>query len=1106
PVTDYEYYDVGWVKKVTEPDPDGDQGPLPRATTEYVYDGRGRITSVTRPNHLHDGQMVPTVTTTTYTYSTVSGEGLLETVTDAEGHVTKRQYDTLGQLILLEEADPDGPNQPLTSPQTRYAYDDLGRVVQMTDPRNQVTDYQYELVANIAPAGAPAEPGLRVTRTDPSPDGVLPRPVTVTGYDKEGRLRFVTDPLSHVTEYQYDGADRLEKLIEPDPDGPTGPLLSPVTTYAYDKVGNLRFVTDPRSTEGNPIVTETVYDNLNRPKTRIMPAVGGVSPTYNYTYYATGQLATETDPLQHVTSYEYDTAGRTTKVTQPDPDGTGSLRSPTTISTYDGVGNLKTVKALSSNGNDDDGFTTTYEYDALGNLILATDAVGHTHYSYDGVGNRLTLIDPDNNQTTWTYDGLNRVKTETNQLTLARQFEYDAAGNLLKRTDRNGRVIEYVYDNLSRRTHEYWKDGQNTIRTIGYGYDAAGRMETAGDDLVGSYSYGYDNLDRKTSITQTMLSGLTVPVLLGQKYDAGGNRTQLAATIGTAADLVNDYQYDNVGRMRLVTQGTQTGGNVVAPKRVEFGYDAASRPQTTTRYAALTQDDLVATTYYAFDDASRLTGMVHVLPGTPVQALSYAWTFDRAGRITQQVNSTDGTADYTQDDTGQLTSADYTYLTPGEAYQYDANGNRINNGYTVDPNNRLKSDGTKRYEYDNEGNRTKRFTWYDLDADGVVDNGERFLITEYTWDYRNRLTSVVDRGAEGLASTQVVNYTYDVFNRLVARWIDPDGDNGTTEPIRQTAFVYDGDQILLQFEQVGLGNLDGGDLKHRYLWGPAVDQILADETVASLLTAGDVLWPLTDHLGSVRDLAHFDPLTDTTTVVRHQVYDAFGNLRWVTGLAECLFGFTGRMYDTATKLQNNLHRSYDATVGRWLSEDPIGFNAGDANLSRYVGNNPLRRTDPSGLMPRDALPCDAQAWTIANAACQAQTPPANFEGPPKVRCGMKYSVDLFRELYLKTVYYECIWKPKCMCSKEELGALNAAVSAACDGANSGRRCYRGMLRDEALENARRFSACEAARNAINQKCFSGGDSGHQEAARNARRASAYCIEIAEHAPPPSGLA
>jgi len=32
-----------------------------------------------------------------------------------------------------------------------------------------------------------------------------------------------------------------------------------------------------------------------------------------------------------------------------------------------------------------------------------------------------------------------------------------------------------------------------------------------------------------------------------------------------------------------------------------------------------------------------------------------------------------------------------------------------------------------------------------------------------------------------------------------------------------------------------------------------------------------------------------------------------------------------------------------------FSQDPIGFQAGDANLYRYVGNGPTTRTDPSGL-------------------------------------------------------------------------------------------------------------------------------------------------------------
>jgi RHS repeat-associated protein len=63
------------------------------------------------------------------------------------------------------------------------------------------------------------------------------------------------------------------------------------------------------------------------------------------------------------------------------------------------------------------------------------------------------------------------------------------------------------------------------------------------------------------------------------------------------------------------------------------------------------------------------------------------------------------------------------------------------------------------------------------------------------------------------------------------------------------------------------------------------------------------------------------------------------------------FAYTGRLLDKATGLQNNLNRWYDASVGRWLSEDPIGFSAGDANLYRYVGNGPVNGADPSGLDP-----------------------------------------------------------------------------------------------------------------------------------------------------------
>ena len=64
---------------------------------------------------------------------------------------------------------------------------------------------------------------------------------------------------------------------------------------------------------------------------------------------------------------------------------------------------------------------------------------------------------------------------------------------------------------------------------------------------------------------------------------------------------------------------------------------------------------------------------------------------------------------------------------------------------------------------------------------------------------------------------------------------------------------------------------------------------------------------------------------------------------------DCLFGFTGRPLDKGTGLQNNLNRWYDSSVGRWISQDPTGFTAGDTNEYRYVGNSPANATDPSGL-------------------------------------------------------------------------------------------------------------------------------------------------------------
>jgi len=174
--------------------------------------------------------------------------------------------------------------------------------------------------------------------------------------------------------------------------------------------------------------------------------------------------------------------------------------------------------------------------------------------------------------------------------------------------------------------------------------------------------------------------------------------------------------------------------------------------------------------------------------------------------------------------------------------------------YTTGANNQLLSDGTYRYQYDAEANRTHRFI--DANQNGQLDSGDTD-ITQYTWDHRNRLVKVEHRASYAAAVDKVVEYAYDYENRWVRKRLDADGDGHTDQ---RRLFVYDDNQIVMDFWRANSGDLQIGHLRERYLWGPAVDQILAEEEVDGR-TADLVAWTLTDDLNTVRDTAKYDPQT-----------------------------------------------------------------------------------------------------------------------------------------------------------------------------------------------------------------------------------------------------
>jgi len=417
-------------------------------------------------------------------------------------------------------------------------------------------------------------------------------------------------------------------------------------------------------------------------------------------------------------------------------------------------------------------------------------------------------------------------------------------------------------------------------------------------------------------------------VIVAETYDKLNRRTSLAAEIDGTDDLINNYSYDYLNRMTQVTQAGQSGGNSVAEKRVDFTYDAEDKGLLTglSRYADTAGTELVASSSYDYDAVDRLTSLTHTDSGSNTLA-GYTWTFDEANRLTAFTVAGYSTEDatYTHDDTDQLTGADRSGTSSDESYSYDANGNRTNTGYTTGDNNQLTTDGTYNYTYDDEGNLTRRT----LIADSSY--------VEYEWDHRNRLISATNYNASDVKQ-QKVEYAYDINNLLIGRKLDSDGD-GTFDT--SGSFIYDGGQILFVLD-------DTGNVDHRLLWGPQVDQILADDN-----SSGDVYWALTDQQNTIRDWAEYDDLADTTSIVNHIAHDTFGNKSSETNssLDVANLGYTARYVDEATGLQYNTNRWYNPKTARWMSQDPIGFDAGDGNLYRYVSNDPLRSVDPSGLNP-----------------------------------------------------------------------------------------------------------------------------------------------------------
>jgi RHS repeat-associated protein len=273
----------------------------------------------------------------------------------------------------------------------------------------------------------------------------------------------------------------------------------------------------------------------------------------------------------------------------------------------------------------------------------------------------------------------------------------------------------------------------------------------------------------------------------------------------------------------------------------------------------------------------------------------------------------------------------------GTSYSYDANGNRTMTGYTTGTGNEMTSDGTYNYTYDANGSELTKT---------LISTGDKWT---YEYNSHGEMNSAVET-TSGSVVEQSINYKYDVFGNLLEEDVTV---SGTTT----TRYAYD----MWDPAKAGATGTSGSDvwavmngsssLTTRQIQGSGIDQHLAFVT-----SGGTVTWYLTDHLGSTRAT-----INNSGTVQDSLKYDAYGNMTQSAPTAQPLYTFDGYLADKTTGYDIAGPRFYSPTTGKWMSQDPLGFDAGDSNLYRYVNNAPTNATDPSGLQP---------------------LPPPNFPGQP----------------------------------------------------------------------------------------------------------------------------
>jgi len=815
----YSYNDDGTIDKVSD-----DTGRV--VSFHYTADQLTSITDVDGTAHIFsnndNGEILNYKienNTVSFNYFTNIFDDLGRVLSqkDANGYITTFDYDESSYALIKTTV-----TTPLN--ETRYyLYNSNYQLLEFSDELGYTTINKYTLSGQLRSTTNPMGLTTRYSYTDQGFTSKVESPNNATlwhYYDEDANLIETTDELGYTTKYTY--KDNYLVKVEQNVNGTVKALLA--TKYTF---GSFPYPDDTTTAIVSQIETTTAKGNKS---------------TQNFQF---GHLISSTTAEGVKTSYKYNNRGQLTQQILHAESG-----DYTTTFEYNKLGQI--IKAT-----DPEGKSVSKTYSIFGSVASLTDAKGNTLTNeYDDNGNLIQSTAPSNVVTKYTYDAYNQPTSITDANGHTNYITYDLKGRKKYLFNaQKEKLITYTYDKLDTVIQTYLYDDSDTkILASSNEYDIPTRY-TKTTSFLGNLDRSVEqHLDPKGRVLQTRNSAGELKEFeyenffdsvievkaynetTKQSVDDEGNLKTLTDVIANTSKFDHDSQKDKtleesaLGKTHRTTYNSQylveTFTNARGQKR-DFTYYKNGWLKTATSNEVLWS--------FGYDDNGNLLTMSSS-EGTITRS------YDAFNRVTSYTDQNGNTLGYAYDKVGNLTKLTYP------------NGKSVT--YTYDSSNRLQTvtdwNGIKlvEYRYSRQGkllqelraNGTKRtYTYFkgigelesikDTKADGST-------IVAYIYEYDLKGNIVKETKTDDTKTT-VFGYTYSPKGILEKATIEPReeiynvshlamthiGDNRAdtidTQPVsydedgNMVAYMLGGKYTTLEYDEKSrLTKV--GDIQHRY--------------------------------------------------------------------------------------------------------------------------------------------------------------------------------------------------------------------------------------------------------------------------------------------------